>query len=411
MAQKFLTGLKGNQSAILFSASILGIGLGLISSIVNTRFLNPEEYGNYRYVYSIISFIASLLLFGYFVSGSRLLALSKTSRIRRKINGALIIILLIATGITISLMIPLYFIHKYWINPDVASLFLWSIPIVGTPLFLSFINTTFQGENRINELSLARLLPYVVYVPVGYLVYSHFGSSAVILMLLQNGIAIIIYILLILRNHPIFTNLNKVFNQLRKENKTYGRHVYIGSVLAVSFAYVSAITLGIFEKNNINVGYYSLALTMSMPLTMLPGIVGTTHFKEFAFHDKIKASIIKKTVILTLISLIAFIIMIVPLVKWIYTEDYYVVGYYASFLALGFAFHGFGDMFNRFLGAHGCGKQIRNSATLTGISQITGSFILVYFLGIYGAILTRILSSMIYFIMMVYYYKKTKIFL
>ena len=67
--------------------------------------------------------------------------------------------------------------------------------------------------------------------------------------------------------------------------------------------------------------------------------------------------------------------------------------------------HGLGDMFNRFLGAHGQGKQIRNGAFACGIITTIGSIILVYYWQISGAIITKILGSMTYMIMMVYYYK------
>ena len=395
-----------NQTTLLFASSLLGVGLGLISSILNTRFLSPEEYGNYRYVYNIISFISSLLLFGYFVSGCRMLAVSKDSGLNKRINGAMLIILAITVAIICIAMIVISFVQDNF-NPSVSYLFIASLPVCGAPLVLNYINTTFQGENRIKELSVARLLPYLIYIPVGYAWYSSYGSSATTLMLIQNGCAIVIYLLLIFNLRPSFSNLKPVFKLLKKENYEYGFHVYVGSVLAVSLGYVSGITLGIFEGNNTNVGFYTLALTVATPLSLLSSIVGTTHFKEFANTDRISSSVVKNTIIVSGISLFAFILMIVPLVKWAYSEAYAPVGYYASVIAIGMVFHGFGDMYNRFLGAHGKGKEIRNSAIVTGLMQLTGSICFVYLWGIYGAIATRILSSIIYFVLMISYYNRT----
>lgn len=394
-----------NQTTLLFVSSLVGVGLGLISSILNTRFLSPQEYGDYRYVYNIISFISSLLLFGYFVSGCRLLAVSKDSGLNKRINGAMLIILVITVAIICIAMIVGSLIQDSF-NTSVSYLFLVSLPVCGAPLILNYINTTFQGENRIKELSIARLLPYLVYIPLGYIWYSSYGSSATTLMLLQNGCAIAIYLLLIFHLRPSFKNLKPIFELLKKENREYGFHVYVGSVLAVSLGYVSGITLGIFEENNVDVGFYTLALTVAAPLMLLPTIVGTTHFKEFANTDKISSSVVKNTIIVSGISLFAFILMIVPLVKWAYSEAYAPVGYYASIIAIGMVFHGFGDMYNRFLGAHGKGKEIRNSAIVTGIVQLAGSVILVYYIGINGAIATKIISSVAYFSLMVFYYNK-----
>ena len=62
------------QVVLLYMTTALGVLVGVLSSVVNTRALPPELYGNVRYVQNIISFVSSLLLVGYFVSGSRLIA-------------------------------------------------------------------------------------------------------------------------------------------------------------------------------------------------------------------------------------------------------------------------------------------------------------------------------------------------
>uniref|UniRef100_UPI0020C24B82 hypothetical protein n=1 Tax=Salmonella enterica TaxID=28901 RepID=UPI0020C24B82 len=81
-------------------------------------------------------------------------------------------------------------------------------------------------------------------------------------------------------------------------------------------------------------------------------------------------------------------------VSFLYNESYSAVGIYASFIAIGTSFHGLGDMLNRFLGAHAKGKEIRNGALACGIMAVFGNVVFVYLWGIYGAIATRILSSM-----------------
>ena len=62
------------QVILLYSTSIIGLFLGIIVSVLNTRYLSPIEYGDVRYVQNIINFVSSLLLVGFFTSGSRLLA-------------------------------------------------------------------------------------------------------------------------------------------------------------------------------------------------------------------------------------------------------------------------------------------------------------------------------------------------
>ena len=78
---------QSKQAILLYVSTLLGTLLGVLSSIVNTRFLSPEDYGDLRYVQNIINFISIILLLGYFQSGSRLLALSHDEKKSKKISN------------------------------------------------------------------------------------------------------------------------------------------------------------------------------------------------------------------------------------------------------------------------------------------------------------------------------------
>ena len=86
------------QIILLYGCTLLGVLMGVLSSIVNTRFLAPDEYGDVRYVQNVINFLSSLLLFGYFLSGARLMALSDDRHYVARIKGTMILVLLGAYG-------------------------------------------------------------------------------------------------------------------------------------------------------------------------------------------------------------------------------------------------------------------------------------------------------------------------
>ena len=153
-------------------------------------------------------------------------------------------------------------------------------------------------------------------------------------------------------------------------------------------------------------GFFTLAVTISAPLSMLPAIVGTTFFKRFAKEDRISRKVLTSSVAVTVLSCIFFIAFIHVVVNFLYNESYSSVSTYAKWLAIGTCLHGLGDMFNRFLGAHGQGKQIRNGAIAGGLSKTIGSFLFVYLWSINGAVLNSVLGSVIYFAFMLYYYNK-----
>lgn len=394
------------QVILLYSCTIIGIFLGVLVSIVNTRFLEPSSYGDVRYVNNIIAFFSGIFLFGYFVSGSRLLALAKDKDEANKIKGGLVFIL----GITIILMIVVMlisgFIHDYCLHKKFYYLFYLVVPVCGSTLLLNYINTSSQGDNSITTIAFARLLPQLIYIIIAFLVYKYSGASAEKMLLLQNGIAVIILLLLIFKNSPNFSSLKQTLYKLKDENKKYGLQVYYGSLANLSIQYIAGVSLGVFGNDNTNVGYYTLALTVTSPLMMLPNVIGTTYFKQFAHQSFIPRKLLLGTYLMSIASLCAFIILIYPIVDILYNDSYANVAFYASVMAIGFTLHGLGDVYNRFLGAHGKGSYLRNAAWISGFISLVGYTIGIYFYGITAAIITRILSSSIYYFSLLFYYRK-----
>jgi len=390
------------QIILLYSSSVFGVAFGILNSVVNTRALAPSEYGDYRYVQNIIDFITSLLLFGYFTSGSRLLALSKNEEQSRNIRGAMCFILGVAISI---LMFALLIIGFCDVLPIEANLLFLATPVCGYSLMLNYINTVGQGDNHIGRISIARLLPPGLYCIVAFFVYKFWGASSSKMLLLYDGIGVFIYIIIILSTRPKFSNLKDSLLVLFRENKHYGFNVYLGSLVAVSTQYIAGIMLGKFCIDNSNVGFYTLSATMAAPLSMLPMIIGTTFFKQFASQRKIEKKVLTSSFILTFASCLLFILLIKYIVAFLYDEGYSSVGLYAAFLAIATSINGLGDLFNRFLGAHGQGKYIRNSAFACGLISVLGNVLLVYFWKINGAIVTRILSASVYFIFMLASYQ------
>lgn len=392
------------QIGLLYVSTLAGVGLGVLSSIVNTRFLPPADYGDVRYVQNIINFVSVFLIFGYFLSGARLMALSNEEHYTRKVKGSMLIVLIAACFILATAMPVCYFLHLD--KPTVAFLFLVSLPICSYPILLNYIDQTTQGDNQIGRLSIARILPYLIYVPVGYAVYSYFGATSTNMMLLQWGIYSAVYIAVIISTKPIFRNIKPVWIQLQKENKEYGIQLYLGSLVMVASNYIAGISLGYFNHDNSEVGFYTLALTVTAPLAYLPTIVGTTYFKKFASQSFIPSKVVYATVLMTIISCILFLLIIRPVVTFLYTDKYTVVGIYASYLSIGFCIHGLGDMYNRYLCSQGQGVPVRNASIINGVMKIIGFTILVALFNTSGAICTVLCCDTVYFVCIYYYYKR-----
>lgn len=392
------------QSIVLYVCTLLGVLVGMLVSILNTRNLAPSEYGDVRYINNTIQMLSGIFLFGYFVTGSRLLAIAKDKEEAAQIKGGLVTILGLTVALMMVCMVACGLIHHYILHRDYAWLFYTAIPVCGSVLLLNYMNTSAQGDNSIYSIAAARLLPSTIYLGIAYLIYAHFGASNWLMIILQNGIALFVLSAIIWYNKPSFRNLKQTFQALQKENKSYGLQVYYGSLANVSVQYIAGITLGLFAINNTNVGFYSLAVTVTGPLAMLPSIIGTTYFKRFAHENSISRKLLLATFAMSLLSMAGFVILIYPVVDFLYDDRYSDVALYACILSVGFTFHGLGDVFNRFLGAHGKGTYLRNGAFLSGAIALLGYTIGVYYFDIWGAIVTKILASLSYFVSMVVYY-------
>ena len=394
------------QVILLYCSTIGGVLLGVLVSVLNTHSLEPSAYGDVRYVYNLISFFSGIFLFGYFVSGSRLLALAETKEEASKIKGALICIL----GITILLMMVVMIIsgiiHQHYLHKDYYNLFYYALPVCGSALLLNYINTSSQGDNSIYTIAAARILPQILYLLFAFVIYNYYGATSTRMLLLQNGIATIILAILIFKNAPQFSSLKNTLRKLRIENKNYGLQVYYGSLANVSIQNIAGVSLGILGTDNTFVGFYTLALTVTTPLMMLPNVIGTTYFKQFAHQKRIPHKVINATYLMSVVTMIGFCLLIYPVVNILYSEAYSKVAFYASMMAIGFTLQGLGDVYNRFLGAHGLGNYLRNAAFFSGGIAFIGYTFGVYYGGITAAIITRILSSVIYFLVMFFYYKK-----
>jgi len=385
---------KGRKQVVmLYCATFLGSILNFVASKVNTDYLSTEDYGNVRYVLNIIQLISWLVLFGWFMSGGRLLALSNEPRRSSRIRGALIIYLGVAAVLLMlgTLVTGLFHFGR----PEVRFLFICSLPVCVYPLLTNYMNTTAQGDNHIGRLALARALPVLCYIPCAILLFGRFGADSRSVLWLHWGVCSLVLILIIISTRPSFNDLKPVFEDIRHENREYGIKLYWGSVVMVATNYIAGVTLGLFNDDNVKVGFYALALSFAQPLSYLPGIVGTAYFKRFVNEKQIPRKVFVVTVLLSILSCLGFIVLIRPVMS-LYNPSYGVVAKYASLLAVGFSIHGVGDMINRYLGSHGQGNSIRNSSFACGIVKFLGSIILVWLWDVNGALVTMILSSVIY---------------
>lgn len=403
--KNFLEKKKAKQVSALYVSMVFGILIGIGVSVVNTRLLGPQQYGDLKFLQNLFAFIVTFLTLGIFISGSRILAQGKNENIKHQLIGTLLIF---AAAISIVLIIGLFifsFFEEKLFQNELGRIIRIFSPLLFVFPFNLCLENIMQGDNKIYELSIFRVGPKVLYILVA-ISFNYFVSlsltSALAIQFLTFAVIILI---MIISFKPKFNNLKKNISIIWQQNKTYGSQVYIGVLAGVASARLGGLSIGYFIDNT-NVGYFSLALTVTMPLRMIPNAVGTTFFKDFANRNSIPKKATAFTLILSISALFFFVMLIKKVILLLYSSEYIAVVPLAYIVSIGSIFHGIGDYINRFLGAHGKGKELRNGAFAVGISNILGYTVLVYILGTKGAAITKMISGLIYCYMMYFFYMK-----
>lgn len=404
--------LKGSQRARqvlgLFSINIIGIPIGVITSVVITRYLGAQGFGDYKFIQSIFNLAIIIFSFGFFQAGNRALVLNDDPQKAREYYGAELVV----TGgmfIVMSIFLVLYAL----IDPNIRDkhldqFLLFVIPFGWIFLLSVYFETLFQADNRIKMLGEFRLYPKIGFLISAILLYFIFMNTNINKLAVVYGMylltEVVVYIIILRQLHFSFKNLKARLKEIWNYNKSFGLNVYIGSLFALGFNQLTELLISYFGLDNSGVGFYSLAITFTMPLAFIPNTIATTHYKDFSTIGKIPRKLLLITITLSIGALVALWVLVPPFVEIFYGKEFDKVIWLNFIVSFGVVSHGFGDFFNRYLGANGQGVALRNSAIWVGFSVILMNITLIPKHGETGAAYSRLISGFVYLIIMLLYY-------
>lgn len=393
------------KALVLYGSSIIGIGLGFAISVFNTKVLGKEAFGDFKFIETVFRFLASLVSIGVFTSITRMLATSKNEIYKQNLIGFFVLALVTVSSVGIILLIIFSYLEPIWFSNSLGYIFRKYAFLIFAILGNIALGEILKGLNKIYTLSFLSSIPAVIYLIAGYTFNLKNLLYLEDILLLYYGIQLVFLIVIIFQLKPTFNIDKSLIRNVIHENNTNGKPIYYGSLAGVATAHIVGFSISFFIDNT-QVGFYTLAITICSPLLIVPSVLGTTFFKKFASVTYIPKQIFVLSVIATLIAFVVFYLFIDKIFLLFYSEEFEPAVSISKILILGFLLHGLGDLINRFLGAQGQGKLLRNAAFIVGIFNILGYSILVYYFGVRGAIITKILASGAYLFMMFYYYKK-----
>ncbi len=397
------------QMLTLFSVNIIGIPVSVVISIIVTKYLGVQGYGDYVFINSIFNFAIIIFNFGFFQAGNRALVLNNDKRIAKEYYGAELVI----TGILFILMsisLGIYALFDHNIHTkNLDNLLLCLIPFGWIFLLLRYFETLFLADNRIRLLSVIRLYPKVFYLLtiglVCFLLKDWGGNKQIIIWTSFLLTQFVVYLFVFHKLRFSFCNIKRRLLEIWIYNKQFGFNVYIGSLFAVGLANLSAIIISYFGTDNRGVGFYSLALAFSTPLSIIPSTIATTHYKDFSKMNVIPKKLTLYTFTFSVATLIFLCLIISPFINFFYGDAFKEVVNLTIIVCFGMLFYGMADYINRFLGAHGEGKLLRNSALFVGVTLLIANISLIPPLGERGAAICQLVSGSVYLVNMAFYYK------
>ena len=388
----------------MLASSSAGIIVGVLTSVINTRLLGPEAFGDFKFIQSIFNILMVFFTVGIFHTGGRLIAGREFASMRKEIIGGLFFLTtLISVGFIVAVIFTSY-IQELIFSNGLGTVIRYIAPLSFVFVFKVALDKFLEGDNKIHELAIFQLMPKVLYILV-VLAVSVFAEINVFIVLLLFLLTQLITVIYGTKKFDIsFAKLRSPINYILNENKEHGLQIYLGALVSNGTLHFSSFIIAYFLSNT-EVGFFNLANTIAVPLSMIPQVVGTAYFKYFANSDRIPNKVIYSTLVVTLLSFVCFILLIKYVIIFLYSEEYVPVVELLYYISFAYVIQGLYLVLNRFLSAHGIGRELRNASFIRGGINIIGFIVLVKYFGTVGACITLVVSNVSYFLYLYFKYK------
>lgn len=404
-ARSLLASKRVRQTGVLYSSLLASLVLGIAVSVINTRLLGPQAFGDFKFLQAIWTLGVAFITFGLFTTGGNLLARRDSPEAERPLMGSLLVIACaISLLFTIVMALASFPIGQVYGQELGGKMRFFSALVFVFPLQV-YLQEVLRGTNDITSLALLNALPQLLYIPVALGVSYFAGFSLDMALLLYLLTLALTAVVVIVRSRPGFGDLRRGIQEVMENNSAIGMHIYVAILITNATTQLSQFSLAYFYDTSL-VGMFALAVTLTMPLTMIPNAISTTFFKQFASLQRIPRKVTVAAVAISLITLLGFLIAIREIILFLYTDKFIDVVPLAYICAVAAVLHGIGDVYNRYLLVHGEAKMLRLNAIHLGMVSTLGYIFLVMWWGAIGAAVTKLFVDSVYLMVMLLGYMK-----
>lgn len=390
--KKDITGNFGRQTFILVTSEVIALVAGVLTNTINTRVLGTEGYGILSLFLTITAFTMIFFRFGIFSSCKLLIASAKDRLEERELIGASLIATAFIGFLYSLFMFTMSFFIDDILNTDIGWILRASSVILSIIPFSILIPEIGIAMNRIQVLSFFNVFPKVAYIIIALLIIRLIEPQPFHLILLNLMTMLLGLIIVIYSFKPSFESMKITLKKIELKTKEYGSHLYVGQITTQSTYQMDKIFITYFV-NTTQLGFYSLGLTITGPMTVFSQSLSTIFFKNFVKSDTIPKKVIIYNLIWLLLSACGLLIVGKSIIIFLFGNDFLPTYNLILPLAVAGIFQGMYKPYISFLTAKGLAKEMKRAGIVSSVVFLGTNLLFIPSWGAYGAAIATAIST------------------
>jgi O-antigen/teichoic acid export membrane protein len=390
----------------LYGAQVLNLLLGWAIAKFNVTYLTVAEYGQFTFFITVVNSIFIFFTFGIFESSSRLIALSERDTDYRKLLAGSISLAFFSYLIFTAVLFFTRGLIDRIFSVEISHLIEMFFPLAGIYLFYDLWQKNLRGAEKIYQLSWLITGPRLIYL-ISLVILALLNLFNLYSSLFTNLLSLLIVVLyFFFSNKPDFSQLTASLRKIRNEIRTFGIHMYWGELINAFLYQVDKLLIAFFLDAE-QLAYYSLAFTITLPLSLFSTSLSTSLYRRFSQIQKIDKKVVYINLIWVVLSILVFIILRKWIILHLFSEKYMQSLQVFVILAIAFGIGGISKIFTYFLMAKGAGQIIRNISFVVLVVNLVTSIFLIRIFGILGVAISRLFMFLLDLSLLLFYYRRT----
>jgi O-antigen/teichoic acid export membrane protein len=363
--------------------------VGAFTTALIARRLSNGAFGSYSFALSFLTFTAIFIEFGFFLPIGRRIAVAPADERRELVGFSLLVF--VPVGITFSLVVFfLGFGVDSWFRVDTGAALRLIALLAAVYPFRQVALILAQGCDRLHLYSVTALGGQLLFA-AALLVFSGSGLTVSRALTFYIGAFAVALTAFAVYLRPVFAGVRHHVQNLWIDVKTFGFNVYVGRVLSCATYNMDVLMLGALT-NARSVGYYALAGSLAAASALPVFGVATALFAKFATTDRIDRGWLvfawTAGIACTTIAWVAG----GPFIRTVFGTRYGPAAALVLPLALASNVRSVTSVYNTFLSATGCGRELRNTGIVLTVSNLVFNFGLIPPFGAKGAAWASLLA-------------------